>query len=133
MSDEQELTPRDKMEAPTEGESTFEGKVFTPAVDIYEDPARLVVLADMPGVPQGDVAIDLKEDVLTISGGVSPGNDKETVLYEEYHVGRFNRKFALSDVIDQDKIEATMKDGVLKLILPKVEPARPRKITVKSE
>ena len=131
MSDK-ELLHRDKMEVSAEGEPTYEGQTFTPAVDIYEDPTRLVVLADMPGVPLKKVAVDLKEGLLTISGEAAGPEGEETVLYEEYRVGRFLRQFRLSDVIDQGKIEATMKDGVLKLVLPKVGPARPKKIEVKS-
>lgn len=114
-------------------EQTREGPVFEPAVDIYEDPEGLTLLADMPGVAPEKVTIDLRENVLTLRGEVDkPESEGETEVLREYRSGNYFRQFTLADSIDQSRIEATMKDGVLRLRLPKVERARPRTITVKA-
>ncbi len=114
-------------------EQTREGPVFEPAVDIYEDPEGLTLLADMPGVPPEKVTIDLRENVLTLRGEVERSESEgETDVLREYRSGNYFRQFTLADSIDQGRIEATMKDGVLRLRLPKVERARPRTITVRA-
>ncbi len=124
---------RDKQELQTQAESTRSVPVYVPAVDIYETEESLVVLADMPGVAPDNVDIDLKDDLLTIRGTVSPEGQAERMLLREYGVGDYYRQFTIGRIIDQSKIEAVMKDGVLKLTLPKVDAAKPRKITVKTE
>jgi len=129
MSDK-ELSPVDKVELEAEGEPTQAGPVFTPPVDIYEAPDKLVLLADLPGVEPSNLDVDLKDGILTISGQVAAESETEQVLLEEYQVGRFYRRFSLSEVIDQGQIEASMDNGVLTLVLPKIEPAKPRKIQV---
>jgi len=106
--------------------------VFTPAVDIFETEKDITLLADMPGVKAGDLNIDLRESVLTLDGDVkSPEGDVEKDVIREYRTGKYYRQFTLSQVIDQAKIDAVLKDGVLRLRLPKVEAAAPRKIAVK--
>ena len=131
---DRELQVREKQELQTDAEQTMPGVVFTPAVDIFESEEEITLLADMPGVTSDGVTIDLHNDELKLTGEVEPqGSEKETYLLREYETGRFHRHFSLSDHIDQDKISASMKDGVLRLVLPKVEKAKPRKIEVKSE
>ena len=85
----------------------------------------------MPGVAPDDIAIDLNDGVLSISGAVKPfeGGDESDVSIE-FEVGRYQRQFTLSEVIDQRRIEARLEDGVLRLILPKAEKAIPRRIAV---
>lgn len=123
-----------KVEAPENHEQTKPGLVFIPAVDIYESEASLTLMADLPGVKPGAVEIDLKDGILSLSAETEEdGGEEEQVLSTEYRSGRYFRRFTLSDLIDQAKIEAKMKDGVLELILPKVEKAQPRKITVKGD
>ncbi len=129
MSDK-DLQVQEKQEVQSQSESTRNVPVFVPAVDIYEKDQGLVLVADMPGVPMENVEIDLNNDQLTIRGMVPQEERKGTTLLREYAVGDYYRQFTLSNVIDQGKIEATMKDGVLKLILPKAEAAKPRKISV---
>ncbi len=129
---EKELQPKAKTEAPAKAERVRPGRVFLPAVDIFETPEELVLIADMPGVSGEKVTLDLKENHLLISGEVGPPlGEGETLVEQEYFSGDFQREFHLGSLIDQSKIEATLKDGVLRLVLPKVEKAKPRKIQVK--
>jgi len=87
----------------------------------------------MPGVKAESLNIDLHENVLGLDGDVqSPEGEDEVDVFKEYRTGKYHRQFTLSQVIDQSKIEAKMKDGVLRLTLPKVEAATPRKIAVTS-
>lgn len=131
MADTKELQAREKQEVTASAEQTQPGLVFIPAVDIFETETALTLLADMPGVKSEDVVIDLRDDVLTITGDVRPfeGEDEKDVLVE-FEVGRFHRQFSLSEAIDQSAIEAKLADGVLRLTLPKAEKAVPRKIEV---
>jgi HSP20 family molecular chaperone IbpA len=132
MSDK-ELQVRDKRELESEGERTRPGPVFVPAVDIFESEAEITLLADMPGVASENVSIDLHENQLTVSGEIEPlTSEKEEYLLQEFETGTFHRQFTLSDRIDQNAITATVKDGVLRLVLPKAEKAKPRKVEVKA-
>lgn len=131
MAESKELQVKEKQEVPPTAEQTRPGLVFTPRVDIFETDADLTLMADMPGVSSDNITIDLDEGVLAISGGVAPweGPDESDVLVE-FEIGKYFRKFTLPETIDQQKIEANLQDGVLRLRLPKAEKARPRKITV---
>ena len=131
MAESKELRVKDKQEVSTPAEQTRPGLVFTPDVDIFETDTQIVLMADMPGVEAKDLVIDLRDDVLTISGDIAPveGPEEEDILIE-YETGRFSRQFTLADVIDQEKIEAALNHGVLQLTLPKVDKATPRKISV---
>ncbi|HSB07642.1 MAG TPA: Hsp20/alpha crystallin family protein [Thermodesulfobacteriota bacterium] len=131
---EKEIELKEKKELkPTAGEGTRPGPLFIPAVDILEDPGGITILADMPGVDGKNVDIDLKDNQLTITGRIDPvEGEKEVSLYKEFLYGDYFRQFALSYVIDQNKITAKMEDGVLRLILPKVEKMKPQKIKVSS-
>ena len=130
---EQELQPKAKETAPVKSEATRPGKVFLPPVDIYETAEAIVVLADMPGVPADKVNIDVKDGQLAILGEITPpqGNQEHLVV-QEYDTGNFSREFTLGQLVDQNRIEAAMKDGVLRLTLPKVEKAKPRKIEIQA-
>jgi HSP20 family molecular chaperone IbpA len=115
-------------------EQTRPGPAFTPVVDIFETEGDIMLLADMPGVKAEDLTIDLRENVLTMKGEVDPPEGaKEADVFREYRTGKYFREFTLSGVIDQTKIEAELKEGVLRLKLPKVEAATPRKIAVKTQ
>jgi HSP20 family molecular chaperone IbpA len=131
MADSKELKIKEKQEVASPAEHTRPGPVFTPAVDIFETDKEITLLADMPGVTGKNLNIDLRDDTLTLIGEIEPfeGPDEKDILIE-YEVGKYFRQFTLSEVIDQDKIEANLSDGVLRLSLPKVEKAKPRKITV---
>jgi HSP20 family molecular chaperone IbpA len=109
-------------------------RVFAPATDIYESEDNLLLLADMPGVKQDDIEITLEQNILTIAGRVvAPTHQGYLLTYSEYGIGGYRRVFALSNEIDRDGIQASMKDGVLKLVLAKSKRALPRKIAVQSE
>jgi len=127
------LKAKGKQELATPVEQTRPGMVFTPNVDIFETESKITVLADMPGVRSEDLNIDLRDNTLTIVGDIGPveGGDEEDVLIE-YEIGKYFRQFTLSEVIDQNKIDAQLQNGVLRLILPKIEKATPRKIVVKN-
>jgi HSP20 family protein len=115
-------------------EQTRPGPVYSPSVDIFENDSSITVLADMPGVNAQELEIDLRESMLTLTGRVTPPeNAKESNVIREYEAGTFFRQFTLSETIDQAKIDAKLKDGVLRLELPKVEKARPRQITVRTD
>jgi HSP20 family protein len=130
---EQELKPQGKEVLPTTAERTRPGRVYLPMVDIYETEEAVVMLADMPGVASDKVGIDLKDNQLTITGEIGPPlGEKEHLLIREYETGNYLREFTLGQLVDQNRIEAMIKDGVLRLVLPKVEKAKPRKIEVKT-
>lgn len=133
MADSKDIKVREKQELATPAEQTKPGAVFTPQVDIFETEREITLLADIPGVKSDNLNIDLRDDILTITGDVEPveSSAEEDVLIE-YETGRYYRQFTLSEVIDQSKIDAKLGDGVLRLTLPKVEKATPRKIAIKS-
>lgn len=107
--------------------------VFVPPSDIYETKDSIVVLAEMPGVAPDGVDLTLERRVLTIRGrsGASEHAGYQLV-YNEFANGDYERVFTLSENIDRDRIEATLKDGVLHLVLPKAETAKAKKIELKA-
>ena len=129
---EKELQPKAKEEAPAKAERVRPGRVFLPAVDIFETPETLVLVADMPGVAGDKVNWTLRKPPHHLREVAPPLGAGETMVDQEYYIGDFQREFHLGSLIDQSKIEATMKDGVLRLVMPKVEKAKPRKIEVKT-
>jgi len=127
------LKTKEKQELMTLAEQTRPGVIFTPNVDIFETESKITILADMPGVIPENLNIDLRDNTLTLMGDISTveSSAEEDVLIE-YEIGKYFRQFTLSEVIDQNKIDAQLNDGVLRLTLQKVEKAIPRKIVVKS-
>ena len=116
----------------SEAERTRAKPAFIPRVDIYETNDAVALIADMPGVDENSVDITLEKNVLTINGYVEPERPEGySLAYAEYRVGDYQRSFNISNEIDQENIEATMKDGVLHLHLPKAEPTT-KKIAVQS-
>jgi HSP20 family protein len=131
MAAKQEIQVQKKRELEAKEEATIPARVFVPEADIYETGNALMVLMEMPGVDKGNVDISVEDDVLQVQGRIDfskyEGMDP---VYTEYNVGNFARSFSLSREINQDKIDAEMKDGVLSLTLPKVEKAKPRTIRI---
>ena len=127
-----EIQTSDKANLSNGPEQTRPGPLYSPSVDIFENEQALFLLADMPGVKAADLKIDLRENVLTLTGPVSaPEKDNEADVAREYGWGTFFRQFTLAETIDQSKIDAKLVDGVLRLELPKVEKAKPRQISVR--
>jgi HSP20 family protein len=131
MAERQELQVQKKREQESRDEATVPARIFVPTADIYETADALNVILEMPGVEKSNVDIQVNDGVLRVEGrldlskyqGLQP-------LYIEYNIGHYARTFQLSNKIDQDKIAAEMKDGVLSLLLPKAEEAKPRTIRV---
>ena len=129
----QGLPTREPRDLATATEATRPGVLLTPPVDIFEDANAITVLADMPGVESADLKIDLHDGVLTITGHTTDREgSNEVPVAREYPAGTFQRSFTLSEAIDQEQIQATLKHGVLRLRLPKVERAKPRQITIQT-
>jgi HSP20 family protein len=106
-------------------------KVYVPLVDIVESDSALQLISDMPGVDDQGIDVTIEKNVLKITGKVS-GDVPEgyKLTYEEYGIGDYERSFTLPNEIDRDGIQATIKDGILRLTLPKVKQAIARKIPV---
>jgi HSP20 family protein len=132
MPDHQELQVQQKREVEKKPESTIPARRFLPITDIFETNDALRVILEMPGVDTESVDVRVENDVLTIEGQVDFTKYQGlTPLYTEYNVGNYARSFQLSSKIDQERIGAELKDGVITLILPKAEKAKPRKIMVR--
>lgn len=115
-------------------ERTRSKKLYAPLVDIIEEKDNLFLIADMPGVDENSVDITLEKNLLTIYGAVEPDiPENHRLVSAEYGIGDYQRTFTLSDEIDREKIEARVRNGVLRLTLPKAAEARTRKIKVKAE
>lgn len=131
MEETRAMQAKGKQTADEGSEQTRTGPVFTPEVDIFENDAEIRMQVDMPGVKPEDLSIDLCDDALTIGGEVGwepPAGESPLVV--EFEVGRFFRRFALVDAVDQSRIEARLANGVLDLRLPKHAKASPRRIPV---
>jgi len=108
---------------------------WSPSVDIFETEGEIVVKAELPGMDRKDIALHLENNVLSIRG--ERRFEKET-KEENYHriersYGNFSRSFSIPATVDEEKIRADYKDGVLKIILPKKEQAKPKQIKIASE
>jgi HSP20 family molecular chaperone IbpA len=127
----QELQVQEKREVEKKQESTAPFRLFMPTADIFEADQALTVVLEMPGVEKNNVDIGVEAGVLTIEGRLDFSKyEGMQPVYTEYNVGHYRRSFELSNKIDQSKIAAEMKDGVLTITLPKVEEAKPRRISV---
>jgi HSP20 family molecular chaperone IbpA len=128
---QQELQVQRKREVESRQESTIPARSFVPVTDVFETDQALMVILEMPGVGKNSVEVDVENDVLTIQGRIDFSKyDGLQPLYTEYNIGNYRRSFQLSDKIEQDKIKAELKDGVMTLVLPKAVKAKPRRIKV---
>lgn len=110
----------------------IESASWTPAVDIYETKDAIIVNVEAPGMSREQFSVEVKDDVLTIKGERPFEKD---VTREQYHrieraYGRFRRSFILGTAINTAGITAAYKNGVLEIVLPKVEEAKPKKIEI---
>jgi len=108
------------------------GGSWAPVVDIHEQDGNLVLKAELPGIDPKDVDVRVENNVLTLRGERKLDSE---VKRENYHrversYGSFSRSFTLPSVVDTDKIKAEFKDGVLRLVLPKKEEAKPKQISI---
>ena len=126
------LTKREST-TPAPVERAKETPVFVPRFDIVENETEVLLIGDMPGVDEASVDLDLEGSELTIRGTFVPKPPEGyTLNYHEYTSGDYERSFTLGDTIDRAGIKAVVKDGVLRLTLPKAREAQARKITVKA-
>jgi HSP20 family protein len=127
---EKELIPKGKQELQGE-EQTRPGRTYVPDVDICETADSLWLWADMPGVDEKGVEVNLAEGVLSIEGEVSLKEYENLApVYTEYNIGNYLRRFTVSEDIDVDNIKARMTNGVLELELPKSARAKLRRINI---
>jgi HSP20 family protein len=132
MASKQELQVQKKRELETKEEGTIPARTFLPTADIFEAEDALDVVLEMPGVEKDNINLSVREGVLNIEGRLDFAKYKDLQpLYTEYNVGNYSRSFRLSSAIDQNKIGAELRDGVLSVTLPKVEEAKPRTIQIK--
>jgi HSP20 family protein len=122
---------RDNSEAiAREGEAAA---ALVPPVDIIEDAEGITLTADLPGVDKENLSVGVDGDTLTINGTVALGESTALQsVYAEVRVAEYKRTFVLSRDLDSARIDASMKDGVLTLRVPKAEQAKPRRIAVKA-
>jgi len=131
MANQQEVQVREKQEVEKKQEGTIPGRVFVAVADIFETDQALTVVLEMPGVNKDSVDVRVENDLLSVEGRVDFSNYAGLQpVYTEYNVGNYARGFQLSSKIEQDAISAELKDGVMTLVLPKAEKAKPRKIEV---
>jgi HSP20 family molecular chaperone IbpA len=104
-----------------------------PPIDIHEAAEGLTLEADLPGASEQNLHVELEDNVLSLHAKInSPVPEGARLLHEEYRLGDYRRSFILSDEVDRERITAELKDGVLRLFLPKAERARTRRIEIKS-
>jgi HSP20 family protein len=121
-------------QTPRETERTRNRKVYIPKADIVETGKAIILYADMPGTDEKTVDVTLEKNILTITGTVVPQEQGGRSVYcSEYDVGDYERAFTISDEVDRNRIEAVVKNGVLKLTLHKAAKAEKRQITVRTE
>jgi len=108
-------------------------RVWTPAVDVIEDEHEIVLRADLPGMKQDDIKIELTAEALTLSGSrPAPDEaDREKHVRIERVYGPFQRSFTIGVPLQQDKVTAQYHDGVLEIHLPKAEEIKPKRVEVK--
>jgi HSP20 family protein len=129
----QELQVQQKRELEKQQESTVPARTFVPNTDIFETEQSLSLIVEMPGVDKNKVDVSVEDGVLTIQGQLDFSKyEGMQPVYTEYNIGHYRRSFSLSNKIDQGRISAEIKDGVLSLELPKAEEAKPRRIAVTS-
>ncbi len=133
MASESPTSSKQEVRSEPTAERPQAGLLFRPHVDIYESPRDVLLLVDLPGVDEQSIDVILQDDVLTIRGRVSGGvPEGASPVQLEYDIGDFERSFTITEAIDRDRIEATVRHGVLKLVLPKGGEAGPKRIHVKA-
>lgn len=131
MAAQKELEVQQKREVEKPQETTVPARFYQPNTDIFEEEGSLTLVMEMPGVQKDNVDITIEKNVLDVEGKIDFSKYEELEpVYTEYNVGHYKRSFSLSSKIDQSKISADMNDGLLTLVLPKAEEAKPRTISI---
>ena len=132
MTGQQELQVQEKREVDKAQEPTTPTRAFLPTTDIFETEDALTVVLEMPGVDRDNIDVMVENGVLTVEGKIN-FNKYEGLqpVYGEYNIGPYRRSFRISSRVDQEKIRAEMRDGVVTLVLPKAEEAKPRRVEVR--
>lgn len=126
----QEMVHKDANRPVSREETRSTGRIMVPAVDIYENDDNLTLVADMPGVSKEGLDINLEKGALTIKGE-SAVQERGNFLLREHAAARYYRQFRLTEQIDAEKTSAELKNGVLTLMIPKAESAKPKKIEIR--
>jgi len=128
---------RDERQAPARPEqgqpqNRQDTPTMIPRVDVLEDETGITLLADLPGVARDSLEVHVEGDSLTIEGAVAAATPEAMeAAYAEVRVPRYRRTFTLSRELDGGRIDAQLKDGVLRLRIPKQEHAQPRRVSIK--
>ena len=131
MALQQDLQVQHKREVEKKQETTVSWRTYLPVTDIFETDQALTVVLEMPGVGKDAVEVSVDDDILTIDGRIDYSKyEGLQPVYTEYNVGHYTRSFQLSSKIEQGNISAELKDGVMTLVLPKAEKAKPRQIKI---
>ena len=131
MASQQDLQVQHKREVEKKQETTVSWRTYLPVTDIFETDQALTVVLEMPGVDKDAVEVSVEDDILTIDGRIDYSKyEGLQPVYTEYNVGHYTRSFQLSSKIEQGNISAELKDGVMTLVLPKAEKAKPRQIKI---
>ena len=131
MAGQQELQVQQKREVEKPQEATRPMRAFLPNTDIFETEDGLTLVLEMPGVDRENIDLNVENGVLTVEGRIDfKKYEGLQPVYSEYNVGPYRRSFRISGIIDQDKITAELRDGVITLVLPKAERAKPRRIAI---
>jgi HSP20 family protein len=131
MKKTEDRTPAGAASAGEQEQPTTPARVYAPRCDIRETEEALIVVADVPGVDRESVEITLDRGVLTLRAArAAEAHEGFQPLLIEYEPGSYERSFTLPDAIDQERVAATVANGVLTLTLPKAKSARPRRIEV---
>jgi HSP20 family molecular chaperone IbpA len=128
MNDSLQTLPSSK---PAQAGTAAAQRYVVPAVDVFENDASITLLADLPGVPRDQLHVRVDGDALLLeASAATSGPEAMELLYAEAQCPAFRRQFTLSRELDAGRIEAQLRDGVLRLVIPKSEEARPRRIQV---
>jgi HSP20 family protein len=130
-----QLNCTDEVRQPAElAERVGNRPTYTPRADIYDSENNIIVLADLPGADESTIDVTVEKNTLSIRAHAEfMAPEQHTLTYSEYAVGNYERHFTLPNEIDKDGITATMKNGVLRLVLPKSDQSKLKKIEVRSE
>ena len=116
---------------PTDESARGTRETYIPPIDIHEGPDGLILEADIPGATEQGLHVQLEDNVLNLYARIEPRVPKDAgLIHEEYRLGDYHRSFILSDEVDRDRITAELKNGVLRVLLPRADRVRTRRIEI---